>query len=71
MLRVTSVDPEKKYVSTEAGKLFYDYLVIATGSKINFFGNDQIAKHAFPLKQITHALDLRSHIFQQLEKLEI
>jgi NADH dehydrogenase len=71
MLRVTSVNPEKKIVSTDAGQLSYDYLVIATGSKINYFGNDKISRYAFPLKQITHALDLRSHIFQQLEKLEI
>jgi NADH dehydrogenase len=71
MLRITSVNLGKKYIRTEAGDLSYDYLVIATGSKINFFGNEEIARHAFPLKQITHALDLRSHIFQQLEKLEI
>lgn len=71
MLKVSSVDPEKKIVKTPAGELSFDYLVIATGSRINFFNNQGIAENAFPLKQITHALDLRSHIFQQFEKIEI
>ena len=71
MLRVESVNPDQKTIHTSAGDLSYDYLVIATGAEINYFGNSNIAKHAFPLKQVTHALDLRSQIFQQFEKLEI
>ncbi|WP_159517402.1 NAD(P)/FAD-dependent oxidoreductase [Sunxiuqinia indica] len=71
MLRVSEVNTDEKTLTTNAGPLNYDYLIVATGAKINFFGNDRLAKHAFPLKQVTHALDLRSHIFQQLEKSEI
>lgn len=71
MLKVNRIDPERKTLDTSAGSLNYDYLVIATGSQINYFGNKNIAKHAFPVKQVTHALDLRSHIFQQFEKAEI
>jgi len=71
MLKVNSIKPENDEITTEAGNLNYDFLVIATGAKINFFGNHDIAKNAFPLKQITHALDLRSHIFQQFEEMEI
>lgn len=71
MLIVESVNTAEKKIETAAGSLEYDYLVVATGAKINFFGNDDIARHSFPLKQVTHALDLRSHIFQQFERLEI
>lgn len=71
MVKVDGVDAEQKIVFTPAGTLEYDYLVIATGAKINFFNNNNISVHAFPLKQVTHALDLRSHIFQQFEKYEI
>ena len=71
MLKVNGIDTEENQVQTDAGQLKYDYAIISTGAKINYFGNDDIAKNAFPLKQITHALDLRSHIFQQFEKMEI
>lgn len=71
MLKVNRIDPEKKTLYTAAGPLDFDYLVVATGAQINYFNNEGIARHAFPIKQITHALDLRSHIFQQFEKSEI
>lgn len=67
MGEVYSVDPEKQLINTEIGELHYDYLVIATGSKTNYFGNESIMEHAFPLKQIPQALDLRSHILQNFE----
>ena len=71
MVKVDSVDPDKKQIKTSSGHLDYDFLVVATGAKMNYFGKEDVAKNAFPLKQVTHALDLRSHIFQQLEKYEI
>ncbi len=70
MLKVIAVEPKKNLVETSVGILSYDYLIIATGSRVNFFNNDKVAKHAFPVKQVTHALDLRSHILQQFEELE-
>ena len=67
MAEVHSVDSENNKILTEIGELEYDYLVIATGSRTNFFGNVSIMQHAFPLKQIPQALDLRSHILQNFE----
>ncbi|MEM7107516.1 MAG: NAD(P)/FAD-dependent oxidoreductase [Bacteroidota bacterium] len=67
MGEVMSVDPARNTISTEIGELNYDFLVIATGSKTNFFGNVSLMQHAFPLKQIPQALDLRSHILQNFE----
>ncbi|MEM9389216.1 MAG: NAD(P)/FAD-dependent oxidoreductase [Bacteroidota bacterium] len=67
MGEVQSIDPDKNTIDTEIGELDYDYLVIATGSRTNFFGNVSLMQHAFPLKQIPQALDLRSHILQNFE----
>ncbi|TRX53649.1 NAD(P)/FAD-dependent oxidoreductase [Fulvivirga sp. M361] len=67
MAEVYSVDGASNMIHTEIGVLDYDYLVIATGSRTNFFGNESIMQHAFALKQIPQALDLRSHILQNFE----
>ena len=37
MLKVNAVDPQNNLVETSVGKLRYDHLVIATGSRVNFF----------------------------------
>ncbi len=68
MVKVTGIDPEKNEIETTVGNLAYDYLVIASGSVTNYFGNDQIKKRVLPLKKIVHALDLRSHILQNFEQ---
>src|SRR5438874_13422004 len=38
MAEVTGVDPERRVVHTDSIDLPYDYLVLATGSKYNYFG---------------------------------
>lgn len=68
MATVTRINPEANTVSTVIGDLSYDFLIIACGSKTNYFGNESIFKKAFPLKQIPQALDLRSQILQNFEK---
>ena len=68
MLTVHRIDPQQQLIHTVAGELRYHYLVMASGSKINYFGNRDISENGFPLKQVIHALDLRSKIFQQFEK---
>ena len=72
--RWTSVDkiiPEENVVVTGIGRLDYDILVIASGSKTNFFGNKEMAAKAFEMKQIPQALDLRSQVLQNFEKATI
>lgn len=68
LVKVNGVNPLAKTVSTLVGDLPYDYLVIATGTKSNYFGNEQVKKNAFPLKQIPHALNLRSQLLQCFEQ---
>lgn len=68
LVKVTGINPSSKTVSTLIGDLPYDYLVVATGTKSNYFGNDQIKKYSFPLKQIPDALNLRSQLLQSFEQ---
>jgi NADH dehydrogenase len=71
MVRVNKVDPTAKTVTTLIGDLHYDYLVIASGSKSNYFGNEQIKKYAFPLKTIPEALNVRSQFLQCFEQASV
>ena len=49
--------------------LCYDFLVIATGAKTNYYGNEGLTISAMPMKSVVEALDLRSMILQNFEKL--
>ncbi len=68
LVRVTGVDITSRIINTVIGDLSYDYLVIATGTRTNFFGNTSVMQNSFPLKRMPHALDLRSQILQALEQ---
>lgn len=68
MAKVKSVNIEKKRIKTSIGLINFDYLIIATGSQNNFFSFEPIKKMLFPLKSIPDALNMRSFIFQNLEK---
>jgi NADH dehydrogenase len=68
--RVTEVEkviPEENRLITSIGEITYDYLIIATGSTSNFFGDKVIEENAMPMKSIPEALNLRSLILQNLE----
>lgn len=62
------VDPGKKQIYTSIGKLSYDYLVIATGARTNFFGMENIKKHALPLKSPSDAILIRNVILENYEE---
>lgn len=64
---VQRIDTEKQLIESNIGPLHYDYLVIATGSDTNYYGNQNIEKNAMPMKTIPEALDLRSLMLQNLE----
>ena len=65
---VTKVNPDKNTIDTTIGEIDYDYLVIATGSTTNFFGNKDVEHFSMPMKSIPEALNLRSLILQNLEE---
>ena len=65
---VEKINPKTQEVITNIGHLSYDYLVMATGTKTNYFNNESIAKHAMPMKSVPQALNIRSLILQNFEK---
>jgi NADH dehydrogenase len=67
MAEVQKINPETNTLTTNIGLIHYDYLVIASGSNTNFFGNKEIEHFAMPMKNIPEALNLRSLILQNLE----
>ena len=69
MIEVEEVLPSEKKIKTIAGYLKYDYLVIATGSKTNFFNMKDIEAHAAQLKSVSNAIDMRHLFLQTFEKM--
>lgn len=65
---VTGVDAKQKEVHTNIGSIRYDILILATGSKTNFFGQTQLPEYAMRMKTVPQALDLRSMILQHFEE---
>lgn len=68
LANVELVTPEKKELTTNIGVIKYDYLVLATGSQTNFFGNTEIEKNGMVMKSIPESLNLRSLILENFEQ---
>jgi NADH dehydrogenase len=67
MAELQSVDRRDQILHTDIGDLSYDYLVLALGSKTNFFGNAQIQKESMAMKTVPQSLNLRSLILESFE----
>lgn len=68
---VINVDTVTNTIFTSLGSLSYDYLIIATGTKTNYFGNKSIAENAMPMKTVPQALNIRSLMIQNIEEADI
>jgi NADH:ubiquinone reductase (H+-translocating) len=63
MAEVTRIDLEQRRVETASGTaLAYDWLVLAAGSRTNFFGLGEVARNAIGLKDLPDAMTLRNHV---------
>lgn len=67
LTEVLSIRQEHNEIETTIGTFNYDYLIIAIGCKTNFFGNEEISKHAFTLKTTYDAISIRNHIIENFE----
>ncbi|WLD24998.1 NAD(P)/FAD-dependent oxidoreductase [Flavobacterium dauae] len=67
MALVEKIDTENKKIITDIGTIYYDYVVIATGSTNNYFGNKEIEKNSMVMKTIPEALNIRSLILENFE----
>ena len=68
MAAADRIDLERKHLLLDDGhEMFYDHLVISTGTVTNYYGNASIEQRALGLKNLTQAMDLRDHVLCQLE----
>ncbi len=65
---VNHIDTAQNKVVSDIGELSFDYLVIATGSKSNYFGNSEIERNAMSMKTIPQSLNIRSLIIENFEQ---
>ena len=56
------------FIKTDIGDIAYDVLVLAMGADTNFFGNQEVSQHAFPMKTTIEALQLRYRLLQNFEE---
>ena len=65
---VTKIISESNTIETDLGDISYDFLVMAIGADTNFFGNQNIAEKALPMKSVGEALGLRNRLLESFEK---
>jgi NADH dehydrogenase len=65
---VIGIDLDARTVRfAELEPLTYDYLVLALGAEVNFFGTGGAAEHAFPMYTLPHARHLKDHLLERWE----
>jgi NADH dehydrogenase len=65
---VTGIDLEAREVRFDGLEpITYDFLVLALGAVVNFFGTEGAAEHAFPMYTLTDALRLQNHVLERWE----
>jgi NADH dehydrogenase len=70
-LTVTDVDPSTRTVTTADGQTFTgDYLVLAAGSRPNFYHTPGAEQHALPLYTVDHAKALRTRLIEIFEAVD-
>lgn len=67
MANVEKILTEENIILTNIGQLTYDYLVIATGSKTNYYSLEKEKDEMMAMKSIPQALNLRSLVLQNFE----
>jgi NADH:quinone reductase (non-electrogenic) len=65
---VTGIDLGAREVRFgELAPVAYDYLVLALGAEVTFFGTEGAAEHAFPMYTLPHAVRLKDHLLERWE----
>lgn len=71
LANIQQILPEQKKIISDEGEFSYDKLVIATGCKTNFFGDEKMEALAFGMKNTQEAIAIRNHVLLTFEKLII
>ena len=67
---VKKIDKEHRKVVLNESEIDFDYLIVATGSRHSYFGNDNWEEHSPGLKTLNDALKIREKILLSLEAAE-
>ncbi len=70
MGRVTDIDRDRQEVMIDEQRIAYDYLVIATGARHAYFGNEEWEPFAPGLKKIDDATEIRRRLLTAFEEAE-
>lgn len=70
MGEVVDIDANAKEVVFNDRRLRYDHLILATGSTSSFFGHDEWAQYATPMKSLEDAYGIRKRVLGSLEEAE-
>lgn len=66
---ITAIDLDGRRVSFEDFEdQTYDYLVVALGGRVNFFGTAGAEEHAFPLYTLSDSIRLKNHVLELFEE---
>jgi NADH dehydrogenase len=68
MAEVEGLDLNREQLLTNQGPINYDYLILAAGSRPNFFGLDSVEQVAYSLGGINDAIALRNHVLRCFEE---
>lgn len=68
MDELIKIIPEENKIILKNGELQYDFLVLATGTKTNYFGMENMEKYSYPMKTLNDALQLRNIILDRFEQ---
>jgi NADH dehydrogenase len=65
---VTAVDLDAREVRfDDLSPSTYDYLVLALGAEVNFFGTEGAEEHAFPMYTLPNAVRVKDHLLERWE----
>lgn len=64
---VKHITPSENTIETSIGKASYDFLVIASGARTNYYGMSDVEKNAMSMKTIEDSIQLRNHILRNME----
>lgn len=72
MDEISSIDPDGQSATGSSGTVYhYDYLLLASGARTGYFGNDHWAAHTMGLKSLADAQNIRRTVLSNLERAEL
>lgn len=67
---VTDIDPVRRVVRCGDKEYPYDTLILAAGSNLSYFGNEEWSRYAPGLKSVEEALEIRNRMLRAFEEAE-